>query len=150
MASAHFIIVFTIIIAVPLSRYMAKIMDGKYRPRDVLRWFEKRLDSGPQNWKQYTVALLIFNTVLFVYGYIVLVAAAMDAAESARPRHAGADHDLPYGHLVHHQYQHAALFGRRGIFEFQPDLLLHRDVFSFRGGWIVRACGDHPRASRRF
>jgi potassium-transporting ATPase potassium-binding subunit len=68
------IIVFTIIIAVPLSRYMAKIMDGNYRAPRLLHWFEKRLDSGPQNWKQYTVALLIFNTVLFVYGYIVLSA----------------------------------------------------------------------------
>src|ERR1700751_490831 len=66
------IIVFTIVIAVPLSRYMAKIMDGKYRAPGVLRWFEKRLDSGPQNWKQYTVALLVFNVALFVYGYVVL------------------------------------------------------------------------------
>jgi K+-transporting ATPase ATPase A chain len=66
------IIVFTIIIAVPLSRYMAKIMDGKYRAPRLLHWFEKRLDSGPQNWKQYTIALLVFNAVLFVYGYIVL------------------------------------------------------------------------------
>jgi K+-transporting ATPase ATPase A chain len=66
------VIVFTIIIAVPLSRYMAKIMDGNYQTPGVLRWFEKRLNSGPQNWKQYTIALLIFNTVLFIYGYIVL------------------------------------------------------------------------------
>jgi K+-transporting ATPase ATPase A chain len=66
------IIVFTIIIAVPLSRYMAKIMDGKYRIPRLLHWFEKRLDSGPQNWKQYTIALLVFNTVIFVYGYLVL------------------------------------------------------------------------------
>ncbi len=66
------VIIFTIIIAVPLSRYMAKIMDGDYRAPKVLQWFEKRLNSGPQNWKQYTVALLVFNTVLFVYGYIVL------------------------------------------------------------------------------
>ena len=65
------IIVFTILIAVPLSRYMAKIMDGKYRAPRLLHWFEKRLDSGPQNWKQYTIALLVFNAVLFVYGYIV-------------------------------------------------------------------------------
>jgi len=68
------IIVFTIIIAVPLSRYMAKIMDGKYTVSRPLAWFEKKLDSGPQNWKQYTVALLVFNAVLFVYGYIVLSA----------------------------------------------------------------------------
>ena len=66
------IIVFTIVIAVPLSRYMAKVMDGKYRVPAFLHWFEKRLDSGQQNWKQYTVALLIFNAVLFVYGYVVL------------------------------------------------------------------------------
>src|SRR6202047_2393387 len=66
------IIVFTIIIAVPLSRYMAKIMDGKYRAPGLLHWFEKRLDSGPQNWQRYDVARLVFNTVLFVYGYIVL------------------------------------------------------------------------------
>jgi potassium-transporting ATPase potassium-binding subunit len=66
------IIVFTIIIAVPLSRYMARIMDGNYTPPRLFGWFEKRLDSGPQNWKQYTVALLVFNVALFVYGYMVL------------------------------------------------------------------------------
>src|SRR6202521_2226839 len=66
------IIVFTIVIAIPVSRYMAKIMDGKYKAPRLLAKFEKRLDSGTQNWKQYTVALLVFNAVLFVYGYIVL------------------------------------------------------------------------------
>ena len=60
------------LIAFPLSRYMAWIMDGKYRPLPILGWFERRLDSGPQNWKQYTVSLLLFNTLLFVYGYVVL------------------------------------------------------------------------------
>src|SRR5260370_30177919 len=66
------IIVFTILIAVPVSRYMARIMDGNYKAPRLFAWFEKHLDSGPQNWKQYTVALLVFNAVLFVYGYIVL------------------------------------------------------------------------------
>jgi potassium-transporting ATPase potassium-binding subunit len=66
------IIVFTIAIAVPLSAYMAKVMDGKYRAPGVLQWFEKRLDSGQMNWKQYTAALLVFNVALFVYGYAVL------------------------------------------------------------------------------
>ncbi len=31
-----------------------------------------RLNSGPQNWKQYTASLLLFNTVLFVFGFVVL------------------------------------------------------------------------------
>lgn len=61
------------IIAFPLSRYLAWIMEGKYRPVPVLGWFEKRLNSGPQNWKQYTGSLLIFNIVLFVFGFLVLM-----------------------------------------------------------------------------
>ena len=65
-------LVFTTLLAIPLSRYLAWIMDGKYHAPGFFRWFENRLDSGPQNWKQYTAALLIFNTVLFVFGFIVL------------------------------------------------------------------------------
>jgi K+-transporting ATPase ATPase A chain len=61
------------LVAIPLSRYMAWVMDGKYKPLPVLRWFEKQLDSGPQNWKQYIASLLIFNTFLFVFGFLVLV-----------------------------------------------------------------------------
>ena len=66
------ILVTTTILAIPLSRYLAWIMDGKYRPPRLLQWFEDRLNSGPLDWKQYTAALLIFNTVLFVFGFIVL------------------------------------------------------------------------------
>jgi K+-transporting ATPase ATPase A chain len=66
------IIVFTTIIAIPLSRYMAWVMDGKYQAPKFLAWFEKRLDTGPQTWVQYTVSLLLFNIVLFVFGFVVL------------------------------------------------------------------------------
>src|SRR5215468_5079109 len=59
-------------LSIPLSRYAAWIMEGQYRPLPVFRWFEKRLDGGPQDWKQYTVALLVFNVALFVYGFVVL------------------------------------------------------------------------------
>jgi potassium-transporting ATPase potassium-binding subunit len=65
-------LVFTTLIAIPLSSYMARIMDGKYDAPGLFRWFEEKLDSGPMGWKQYTAALLIFNIVLFVYGFIVL------------------------------------------------------------------------------
>jgi potassium-transporting ATPase potassium-binding subunit len=60
------------LVAFPLSRYLAWIMDGKYRPWAVFRWFEQRLDSGPQNWKQYAGSLLLFNVVMFVFGFLVL------------------------------------------------------------------------------
>lgn len=60
------------LIALPLSKYIAKIMDGKYDPIPLFRWFEKKLNDGGQNWKQYSASLLIFNTILFVYGYLIL------------------------------------------------------------------------------
>jgi len=59
-------------LSIPLSKYAAWIMEGQYRAPRFLRWFEERLDSGPQNWKQYTAALLVFNGLLFVYGFVVL------------------------------------------------------------------------------
>jgi K+-transporting ATPase ATPase A chain len=80
------IIVFTIIIAFPLSKYMTRIMEGKYHAPRMLRWVEQRLDSGEQNWKQYTVALLVFNTALFVYGYLVL---SIQPWMPLNPRHLG-------------------------------------------------------------
>jgi K+-transporting ATPase ATPase A chain len=66
------ILVSTTILAFPLSRYLAWIMDGKYRAPRVLRWFEEGLDSGPQDWKLYVGSMLVFNTVLFVFGFLVL------------------------------------------------------------------------------
>ena len=66
-------------------------MDGRYRAPAVLRWLEGRLDTGPQNWKQYAVALLLFNTVMFVFGFVVLALQPYlplnpDGKEDARPR----------------------------------------------------------------
>ncbi|NNM58503.1 MAG: potassium-transporting ATPase subunit A [Legionellales bacterium] len=60
------------LVAFPLSRYLAWVMDGKYRPLPVLGWVEKTINTGSQNWKQYVSSLLIFNTVLFIFGYLVL------------------------------------------------------------------------------
>jgi potassium-transporting ATPase potassium-binding subunit len=66
------VIVLPIILSIPASRFMARIMDGQYKPWPIFGWFEKRLNSGNQNWKQYTVTLLVFNTVLYGFGYLVL------------------------------------------------------------------------------
>ena len=71
------LIIFTLIVAIPLSKYIVWIMEGKYHPWAVFGWVEKRLDTGPMNWKQYAAALLIFNTVLFVWGFIVLSVQAL-------------------------------------------------------------------------
>jgi len=58
--------------AFPLSRYIAWIMEGKYRPLPFLGRIETRLDCGPQTWTQYAGALLVFNTLLFIFGFLVL------------------------------------------------------------------------------
>ncbi|MGH7172028.1 MAG: potassium-transporting ATPase subunit KdpA [Gemmataceae bacterium] len=61
-----------IALAIPLGLYLAWILDGRYRPPRWLRWVEQRVDTGPQNGKQYTLALLFFNVVIFVFGFAVL------------------------------------------------------------------------------
>jgi K+-transporting ATPase ATPase A chain len=66
------IIVTTVALSIPLGRYLAWIIDGHFRAPRWLHWFEKRLDTGPQNWKQYAISLLLFNTVMFLFGYTVL------------------------------------------------------------------------------
>ena len=62
----------TTILAVPLSRYLAWVMDGKYRAPGLLGWIERHLDSGQQTWKQYAGSLIVFNMVLFTFGFMVL------------------------------------------------------------------------------
>lgn len=62
----------TFILAVPFGLYLAWIMDGRYGAPSVLRWLEERFHTGPQNWKQYTVSLLLFNVVIFVFTFAVL------------------------------------------------------------------------------
>jgi K+-transporting ATPase ATPase A chain len=62
----------TVVLSVPVGLYLAWLMDGRYRAPGWLRWFEGRLDTGSQTWKQYAVALLLFNTALFVVGFTVL------------------------------------------------------------------------------
>jgi K+-transporting ATPase ATPase A chain len=68
------VIVTTVLLSIPLGRYLAWVLDGRYRAPRWLRWVEGRLDTGPQSWKQYAVSLLLFNTVLFVVGFVILAA----------------------------------------------------------------------------
>jgi potassium-transporting ATPase potassium-binding subunit len=66
------VLAFSVIVAFPLGGYLAWIMGGHYRPPRLLKWFEERVNSGPQNWKQDAIALLVFNTILYAFGYLVL------------------------------------------------------------------------------
>jgi K+-transporting ATPase ATPase A chain len=66
------IVATTVALSVPMGRYLARIMDGRYTPPALFRWCERRLDTGPQDWKQYALSLLLFTTVMFVFGFLVL------------------------------------------------------------------------------
>src|SRR5262245_37271772 len=62
------ILLTTVALAIPLGMYMARIFDASRR----LGWVEARLDTGPQSWKQYAVALLLFNVAIFIVGFAIL------------------------------------------------------------------------------
>jgi K+-transporting ATPase ATPase A chain len=51
---------------------MAWVFEGRYRLPSWLRWIEDRLNTGPQNWKQYCWAFMLFNLLTFVVGFVIL------------------------------------------------------------------------------
>lgn len=66
------IFVLTVGLAIPLGLYMAGVFDGRWRIPKWLCWAEGRLDTGVQNWKQYAIAMLLFNVAIFFVGFGVL------------------------------------------------------------------------------
>jgi potassium-transporting ATPase potassium-binding subunit len=67
-----FIVGTTVVLSIPVGFYLAWIIDGRYTPPLWLRAIEERLNTGTQNWKQYTIALLVFNTVMFIVAFAIL------------------------------------------------------------------------------
>jgi K+-transporting ATPase ATPase A chain len=66
------IVAVSVVLSIPVGLYLAWIANGRYHAPRWLHWFEGRLDTGPQNWKQYVVSLLLFNTVMFVVSFVLL------------------------------------------------------------------------------
>src|SRR5438105_15284381 len=66
------IVATAVVLSVPVGLYLARVMDGRFRVPGPLRRVEARLNTGPQNWKQYALALVLFNAVMFVFGFLVL------------------------------------------------------------------------------
>jgi K+-transporting ATPase ATPase A chain len=66
------IVATTIVFSIPVGLYLAWIADGRYRAPRWLRWIEKGVDTGPQTWKQYAVAMLFFAVVMFLFSFVVL------------------------------------------------------------------------------
>src|SRR5262245_7903879 len=62
----------TFVLAVPLGLYMAWTFDARFQPPAWLRRVESLVDTGPQSWKQYALAFMLFNLVTFVVGFAIL------------------------------------------------------------------------------
>src|SRR5947209_4146789 len=62
----------TFILALPVGLYMTWIFDGRYQAPAWLRRAESWMETGPQNWKQYCWAFMLFNLVTLVVGFVVL------------------------------------------------------------------------------
>src|SRR4051812_19398479 len=66
-------------LSLPLGLYLARVLDRPASDRPErseigANWLdiERLLDTGPQGWKQYCLALLGFNVLAFVVGFAVL------------------------------------------------------------------------------
>ncbi len=83
------IIGIAVALSVPVGRYLAWVIDGRYRPPAWLGWVEARLSTGPQTWKQYAVSLLLFNAVMFVFSFVVLALQPVLPLNPEGPDHKG-------------------------------------------------------------
>jgi K+-transporting ATPase ATPase A chain len=62
------IVAILIALSIPLGRYMARVLDRGGAANAV----ERAIDTGAQSWKQYAVAMLLFNVAIWLVGFGVL------------------------------------------------------------------------------
>src|SRR5438105_1772476 len=64
---ALIVLALTILLSVPLGRYLARVLDRPASGR-----IELLVSTGPQGWKAYCFSMLAFNAVGFVVGFLIL------------------------------------------------------------------------------
>src|SRR2546423_1142187 len=57
-----------VVLSVPLGVYMTRVLDRGGAANAV----ERAIDTGPQTWKQYAVAMLLLNVAVWLVGFAVL------------------------------------------------------------------------------
>jgi potassium-transporting ATPase potassium-binding subunit len=65
-------VITTIALSIPVGIYTARILDGRFDLPSFLQRIENRIHSGPQDWKHYALAMLLWNTLTFVVGFLIL------------------------------------------------------------------------------
>ena len=74
------VFVITIILAIPLGKYIAKVFSGERTITDFMKPFERFVfklsginPDREMNWKQHMVALLTINMVWFIYAFVMFL-----------------------------------------------------------------------------
>ena len=80
-------------LSIPLGRYMARVLDRRGAGNAV----ERSIDTGPQIWKQYCFAMLLFNVSCCSSGSPFSRRSLHPAFQPGRQGDAFADHDLQHG-----------------------------------------------------
>ena len=136
-------------LAIPIGLYMARVFDGRLHPPSWLRWIESRLDTGPQNWKQYAFAFMAFNVVTFLVGFVVLTLQPYLPLNPDGKKMLGPTTIFQHGLLVSDEYQSAALLRRGPPVVLQPVVLHLLEAGSFADDRDGRPGGNYSRAARR-
>ena len=70
----------TLVIAIPLGKYLAKVFAGEKIWTDFLKPIERGIfklsginPKEPMNWKQFLKAMMTINMFWLVYGFFVLI-----------------------------------------------------------------------------
>ena len=129
-----------------MSRYLAWIMNGKYHAPAILRWFEAPPGQRPADLEAvHRLAADLQHRAVRVRLRGAVAPAAACRFNSRGLGMIEPDDDLSHRRLVHDEHRPAALLGRPGVLEFQPDLFLHREFLPLGLDRILRADGDHSR-----
>ena len=87
-------------------------LDPLLRPLERLIYRLGGVDAEQRaDWKQYTIAMLVFSAVGLLLTYAIQRAAALSAAESRQARRGRARSGLEHRRLVHHEHELAGLRG---------------------------------------
>jgi len=80
MLGVIFTFLFTVVLAIPLGRYIAKVFKGERTLLDFMSPLEKFIfricgidPRKGMNWKEFLKAMLTINLLWFVYGFFVLI-----------------------------------------------------------------------------
>ena len=149
-----FTILFTIATSALLGRYMFHVFTGQRTLLDPVLLPIERLvlrltgvdPNEQQDWKRYSVSLLVSNVFMWLAHVDDRHAPAVPAAQPGRHRQHGADARVQHDLELHDEYEPAALQRRDGPVVLVANVRHHVSAVCDRGDRRGGCRRDHPRA----